>query len=275
MYWLTGFLILLVGTITGATRVVTKQTFSPELLSHLIEEYKITFLLNAPHQVTLTLKHETFKKTNFSSVKYWMVGGSKAPSSTVIEVNKYLTNGGIYNIYGMSEVAGAISTELLESRKTDSVGQLMYSMTAKIVDEFGERCGTGIDGEVCLKSNYKFLGYYGNEKATKELFDDEGFMMTGDIGHFDEGGFLCLVDRKKDLLKYQNFQISPSEIESFLLNLPQVKSACVIGIPDNVAGDLPAAAIVRNSDSISKKEIFDAVAGKIYINAMKIEKKKT
>lgn len=132
----------------------------------------------------------------------------------------------------------------------------------KIVDDDGNRCGVNVDGEICLKTTYKFIGYYNNREATEELFDKEGFLKTGDIGHFDEDGDLFIVDRKKDLLKYCNFQISPSEIDSYLIESPAIKSACVVGIPDPLVTDLPAAVVVRaDGSNITEEEICNMVAG--------------
>lgn len=253
-------MVLTVGTYYGGTRVITKQLFSPELQLRLIERYKVTLCVGAPYHLTLLLGCEAIKRTDLSSMKCYMVGGGKIPSSVPIEMNKYLPNGKVRSIYGMSEAAGFISTEVMGTNKCGSAGQLVNCVTVKIVDLEGRRCDVGIDGEICIKLNYKFLGYYGNKTATSEVFDDEGFLMTGDVGHFDGDGFLYLVDRKKDLLKYQNFQISPSEIEAFLIRLPQIKLVCVVGVPDDAGGDLIAAVVVRNSQDISEKEISDAVA---------------
>lgn len=93
----------------------------------------------------------------------------------------------------------------------------------KIIDESGKRCGVNVDGEICVKMQYKFLGYHGNPKGTDEFFDEEGFMKTGDIGHFDADADLFIVDRKKELLKYCNFQIAPSEIDAFLTESPNIQ----------------------------------------------------
>lgn len=266
LYWLSGLVVLLKGTLCGATRIITTETYSPELQLRIVEQYKVTFALNAPHQLVLMMKCDQFAKTDLSSLKFQMVGGSKLPFHVQKEMNFNLPNGNVHNGYGMSEIAGIASCDYPgPSGKDSSVGRLITGIQMKIIDDDGNRCGVNVDGEICLKVNYRFLGYYGNPKATNELFDDEGFIMTGDIGHFDEDGYLFIVDRKKDLLKYCNFQISPSEIDSYLIVSPGIKSACVVGIPDDAVTDLPAAVIVRaNGSNISEKEIFDMVAGKAF-----------
>lgn len=158
----------------------------------------------------------------------------------------------------MTETTLIATFPYLSNNGQDSVGFLFNGFRAKIIDDDGQKCGLGIDGEICLKSNYKFLGYYSNEKATMEAIDDDGFLMTGDIGHFDKNGYLYVVDRKKEMLKYCGMQISPSEIESFLLTSVKVKAACVVGIPDD-KGDLPAAVVIPNDKSLSEDELFNMV----------------
>lgn len=163
----------------------------------------------------------------------------------------------------MSEVGVIASCDFPEANAINTVGKLSKGTQVKIVDEHGNRCGPNVDGEICVrKTHYKILGYFANKSATDELLDAEGFLQTGDIGHFDENGCLCFVDRKKDLWKYNNIHISPSEIEAFLLESPHIHSACVVGIPSE-GNDLPAAVIVRASSSnISEREVYDLIAGK-------------
>lgn len=262
LYWLSGLLTLLIGTLNGATRLITTELFSPELLFRLIEQYKVTFVLNTPYQMVLSLKNALIKQTDLSSLKKYFVGGSKVPFGASIEFNKCVPNAKFFNAYGMSELSGVASSDFPESSGRDTVGQLVSGLTVKIIDGNGKRCGVNINGEICLKSQYKFIGYYGNQAATDELFDKEEFLLSGDIGYFDEDGYLYLVDRKKDLLKYCNFQISPSEIEAYLIESPDIKSVCVVGIPDDIATDLPAAVIIRNENSnITDKQIYKMVAG--------------
>lgn len=249
----------------GATRIITTKSFSPELLIRLIETYKITYVINSPYQILLTLKSDLMKNADLSSVKYYYVAGSIVPSELPANMEKFLPNGKILPVYGMSEIT-RISLATLEYRRYASVGQLWKRSTVKIVDKNGKRCGINEIGEVCAKPYFKFIGYYGNEKETKKLYDDEGFIRTADIGYFDNDGFLYLIDRKKDMLKYYGHQISPSAIENFLIESPEIKMACVVGIPNEITCELPTAVIVPNSGSnLSEKDVFDMVSGNLFL----------
>lgn len=261
LYWISTIVNVLRGLFSGATRIITTEVFSPELQLRMIEQYKVTFTINAPFQLVLMLKNEMFRKEDCSSLKYLITGGSKLPFQLKNDVEKYLPNAKVSVVYGMSEI-GQISSDFPYSNKKDSVGRLMDGYCMKIINDNGNRCGINEDGEICLKMNYKILGYFNNAEATKKAFDDEGFFLTGDIGHFDEDGELFFSDRKKDLLKYCGYQVSPSEIDAYLLTSNDIKSACVIGIPDSIATELLAAVIVRSEGSnVTEKDVFDMIAG--------------
>lgn len=96
---------------------------------------------------------------------------------------------------------------------------------------------------------------------TIKAFDDEGFYKTGDIGYFDSEGFLHVVDRIKDIIKYMNFQISPSDLEDIILKIPGVGQVCVAGIPTkDQSSELATAVIVKQpGSSLSAKEVVDTV----------------
>lgn len=105
-------------------------------------------------------------------------------------------------------------------------------------------------------------GYRNNPQATKETIDPQGWLHTGDIGYYDNQGFLYIVDRLKELIKFKGFQVPPAELEALLLTNPQIKDAAVIGIPDLEAGELPLAFVVRQPDSnITAEEVKKFVAG--------------
>ena len=105
-------------------------------------------------------------------------------------------------------------------------------------------------------------GYYNNAEATKNAIDDEGFYKTGDIGFFNDEGFLFIVDRKKDIMKYKGYQFNPSEIENVIENIEGVKLVAVVGIPDSIGSDLPTAVVVRQKgfQTLSEESVIAHVA---------------
>lgn len=255
---------MLTGTLFGATRIITNQVFTPELYLRLIEQYKATSAFNAPYQIGLILNHPNLPTANLTSLKYQFIGGSKVPFHLKTDLNRHLPNGRVHVVFGLSESGGFLTIDNPASDDKDTIGRLCIGGScAKVIDDDGNRCGIDTEGELCFEVPYKFVGYFGNKQATDEMIDAEGFIKTGDIGRFNEFGDLYHTGRKKELLKYCNFQIAPSEIDAYLTESPDIESACVAGIPDAM-GDLPAAAIVRaNGSNITEIDVETLVAGKI------------
>ena len=102
----------------------------------------------------------------------------------------------------------------------------------------------GEDGEVWVRGPQVMKGYLNNDAATKATIDDDGWLHTGDVGHVDDAGHLFVVDRLKELIKYKGFQVPPAELEALLLTHPAIADAAVIGVPDDEAGEIPAAFVV-------------------------------
>lgn len=219
--------------------------------------------MSAAHALVLALNCQKFYETDLSHIRLIMCAGSKLASSVDMRISERLENGFLVQAYGMSELGGCATMGVPSKDEDESVGLLSFGIEAKIVDDDGNRLGVNETGELCLKTKFKFLGYFDNEEATHDTIDDEGFLMSGDIGYFDEAHKLYIVDRKKDMLKYCGSQLSPTELEQYIIQDPRVKAVSVVGVPHEL-GDLPAAVIVQNDNDnpISKEEVEQMVAGK-------------
>lgn len=261
MHWVTGLIFLLMGTINAATRIITTKPFSPELQLQMIEKYKVTITFILSYHLIDVVKSGLISKVDLSSIKHLLVAGSRIPFTVRNELSSYLPHGCLNIIYGLTEMAATVAADFPTYSDKDTVGRLVNGFDVKIVDEDGIRCGIDADGEICIRSRYKFLGYYKNPQLTAETVDVDGFLLTGDVGHFDKDGYLYLIDRKKDLITY-HFKVSPSEIESLLIASPDIKSVCVVGVPHNEILEFPAAVIVRTTNStINENDVFRMVAG--------------
>lgn len=201
---------------------------------------------------------------DLSSIKTILTGGSIVSAELVEKTNKLLPNGCVRNVYGISEIGGLITFNY-PIAKQGSVGLLYEGTSIKIVNDNNELCGVDGKGEVLILPRYPVLGYYGNKKATDETVDSDGWIHTGDIGYFDKDGYLYLIDRKKDIMKYNGFQISPSEIENVILKLEGIRNVCVVGITE-LTTDLPAALVLRNDSDykVTEDEIINIVRSKYF-----------
>lgn len=131
----------------------------------------------------------------------------------------------------------------------------------KVVDENGKSLGPNQPGEICFKGDLIMKGYVNDMEATKNAIDKDGWLHTGDIGFYDTDKHFFIVDRLKELIKYNAYQVAPAEIEALLLSNPKVKDCGVIGIPDEKAGELPFAFVVKQPGvKLTDKEIIQFVA---------------
>jgi acyl-CoA synthetase (AMP-forming)/AMP-acid ligase II len=119
-------------------------------------------------------------------------------------------------------------------------------------------------GEICAKNKIPFMGYYNDPDKTAEIMKDN-YILTGDIGYFDEDEFLHIIDRKKDILKFQGFCVSPSEIESIINEIDLVISSCVVGIEDGFGNDILHAFVQRKNDELKEEDVLDYVKGNFTI----------
>lgn len=168
-------------------------------------------------------------------------------------------------MYGLTEVSGAVTITPKSNPKIGSSGVLVNGITAKVVDtQTKELCGPNQYGELWFKGPCIMKGYMGNDIATSETIDEDGFLHTGDIGFYDHDKYFYIVDRIKDLIKYKGFQVAPAELEAILLLHDGVKEVAVIGIPDERAVEVPKAFVVRNpAVHVTDEELINFVSGSL------------
>lgn len=264
VFWTAGLRFMLRCAQYGAKNIITKHSFSSELQLEIIEKYKVSILAGIPLNLLTCMRNNRINGMDLSCLKIIMFYGSKSPPYLVKEFNRYFPNAKIQTRYGMAEV-GRISDGFLNAKECSNVGRLVNGCIAKIVDDHGRRCGPNVTGEICVKKSNEFLGYYKDIEATVKAIDREGFFLTGDIGHFDQNGYLFFDDRKRFVITTFFFEgvILPTEIEAHLLSKPDIEEVCVVGIPILDNFELPSAVIVRQKDSsLTQRNVYDMIAGK-------------
>ena len=127
----------------------------------------------------------------------------------------------------------------------------------------GDPLPAGERGEVCIRGPQVMRGYWRRPEATAESIDAEGWFHTGDVGVLDDDGYLAIVDRTKDMLLYKGYNVFPRELEEHLFAVPGVAGAAVVGRPDEEAGELPVAYVVRRDDdagaALTRESVMAAV----------------
>ena len=137
------------------------------------------------------------------------------------------------------------------------VGQVAPHMQMKIIDlQTGKSLPAGKDGEICLRGPLMFKGYLNNEEATARTIDKDGWLHTGDVGHYNEDGHLFITDRIKEMIKFRYFSVFPAEIEACLLEHDGIAGVVVIGVKHKVDGECIRAYIeLKKGREVSENDI--------------------
>lgn len=259
IHCISGILCLINATINNITRIISYSPYNPQDALDIIKLYNIEMLMLTPSELTLMMSSIIFDKNILQSIKIFFILGSYLPYKLVKTLKEYLPLTSIYNCYYMSEICGAISYGDATTSK-GNCGQLIDNMELKIIDELGRQEIQYVVGEICVRTPYKWSGYYCNPQATTEIYDSEKWIHTGDMGYMDEQGCIYVIDRKMDILNYNNFQFYPTKIEQIILELPDIIEVCVCGIPNVLCNYLPAAAIVKSTNSsLNEQQIYNHV----------------
>ena len=248
----------------GGTVYIQRQ-FEPADVLNCIEQDRITQILLAPTMVHMVLEHSAIDKHDLSSIE--MVMYSAAPMPTPILRRGIARFGPVFlQMMGSSEGASiAFLPRCLhqpdgtpqEQERLLSVGFPFPNVGLRVVDDEGRDCEAGEPGEVLLNSPVMFRGYWNNSVATTESIRD-GWYHTGDVGRFDEDGFLYLVDRKKDMIISGGENIYSREVEEAILQHPAVSEAAVIGLPDETWGETVCAVVVLSpGGSATEAELIE------------------
>ncbi|RZC42565.1 luciferin 4-monooxygenase, partial [Asbolus verrucosus] len=243
-------------------KIVVIKKFEEKLFLKSIQDHKIAALWFAPPLVVLLAKSPLVEKYDLSCVKELTSGAAPLSKDTEETVKKRLNIPVIRQGYGLTEATLGVIMMAIGDTKHGSSGKVVTYMSCKVRDpDTGKSLGPGLVGELCFKGPMVMKGYYGNEEATRNSFTSDGWLLTGDLGYYDEDQYFYVVDRLKELIKYKAFQVAPAELEAVLLSNPKIKDVGVVGVPNEEAGELPLAFVVKNPDAnLTEKEVIDFVA---------------
>ena len=247
------------------------RPFTPDSLCKALQTHKINLLNCVPPALTKLSKHPGTTRAAFATVKRIRCGAAPLDAETEAKFSE-LTGVEVKQGWGMTELTLAGLDPSSGQQTPGSVGCLIPSTLAKVVDvSSGEPVAPGERGELLIKGDQVFSGYLSNPEETKASFTADGFFHTGDVVIVDpRTGEFSIVDRLKELIKYQGFQVAPAELEGILVTHPSVAAAAVVGRYDkSKATELPCAFIELSPKAKSqakdaaRKEIDDFVKSKV------------
>ena len=239
---LPGMAVLWVGG-----RLCLHREFDALAAIRSIERERLTGAWLAPVMTSAILSHPDREKHDVTSMKWVIGGGERTPEPRIRAFSAYFTGGRYIDAYGLTETCSGdtLMEAGKEIEKIGSVGRALAHVEIEIRDDSGRLLPPGENGEICLRGPKITRGYWKDPEKTSTSFFGDWFR-SGDIGYLDADGFLYLTDRKKDLIISGGENIASSEVERVLYQLPQIREAAVVGVPDERWGERPVAVVVLN-----------------------------
>jgi long-chain acyl-CoA synthetase len=267
LYHIYGMTVTMNNTIAAAGSMILIPRFDPVEVLSSIKKYRATVFCGVPTLYAVLNNHPKTPKYDLSSIKFCISGSSPLPPEVQRKFMD-ITGGVLVEGYGLTEASPVTHSNpldpTLKTVKIGSIGLTWPDTEAKIVNEStGEPLPAGMVGELVLKGPQVMKGYWNKPKETSEVLK-EGWLYTGDIAKQDEDGYYYIIDRKKDIIKFRGYSVYPREIEDVLYEHPAVHSCAVVGIQDELSGEIPKAfLVIKDGAKVTEEEIIEFVSRRV------------
>lgn len=246
-------------------RMVLTDVFKAEDALKIIEQEKVTIHHGVPTMFILELNHLKSASYDVSSLRTGIVGGAPCPVDIVRRIREEM-GCNICVSFGATETSSLTLTGFDDSDKvrSETLGKPIPQVEVKIVNDKKEVVPNGEIGEIVVRAPGLMKGYYGMPDATREVIDDEGWYYTGDMGKLNDQGYVYFEGRKKEMIIRGGYNIYPREVEELFYQHPAVLEAAVIGLPDEVLGEISCAVVcLKQGEVVSENELHEFVKTKI------------
>ncbi|MFJ7956039.1 AMP-binding protein [Streptomyces sp. NPDC096319] len=253
---------------SGATVVVLPR-FELDTFLGAIQKHHINGLYVAPPIVLALAKHPAVADYDLSSLRYVVSAAAPLDAALAEACSARLGLPPVSQAYGMTELSPGTHVVPLDAPAPPpgTVGKLLPSTEMRILslDDPEKDAAPGEEGEIAIRGPQVMKGYLGRPDATAAMIDGDGWVHTGDIGRVDEDGWLFVVDRVKELIKYKGFQVAPAELEALLLTHEGIADAAVIGVTGTDGTEIPKAFVVRQptAPGLTAEEVVAHVAARV------------
>ncbi|WP_374343502.1 class I adenylate-forming enzyme family protein [Phenylobacterium sp.] len=261
-------LVSFLPTLSNGGTAVLMPKFDAEQFLKLSEKHRVTHAMLVPVQYRRLMERPDFDSYDLSSFVMKFSTSAPFPAEIKADVLKRWP-GGLIEYYGMTEGGGSCGLQAHEfPDKLHTVGRPLPGHDIRLIDEDGKEVPQGEIGEVVGRSGAMMVGYHNQPGKTSEAewWSPEGlrYIRTGDVGRFDEDGFLTLMDRKKDMIISGGFNIYPSDLEAEIVKHPAVLEAAVVGVASKAWGETPVAFVaLKAGQSADPQEIKAFVNSKV------------
>ncbi|KAK3669892.1 hypothetical protein LTR78_010203 [Recurvomyces mirabilis] len=257
-FHITGLVHVLHLPILLNAEVIMVPQFTMQGMLDTVVEYQIRELLLVPPILIRMVRDPIVDKYDLSHLRRFSSGAAPLSEEIIQLLKQKFPQTGFKQGYGMTESCSCITAHppwLYDYKYAHAVGEICASTTVKIMKEDGTEAGIREPGEILAKGPQIVMGYLNNEKATKDTFDDEGYLHTGDQGYIDEQGVITISDRIKELIKVKGIGVAPAELEDCLLGHPKLEDVAVLSIADEYSGEVPKAYIVPKPNYNPSQEL--------------------
>lgn len=257
MFHVGGISAMTMIMLIGGTSILHKK-FDPNDILKTFETEKITYAFMVPSMWNLLLDVPNFKEYKVNSLRIICTAAASTPLELKKKLMNHFPNAGIFDTFGHSETFSTTTLKASDSlSKSGTVGLPYSNVEVRVVDENMNDCLPGEVGEIIYRGPTTMKKYYKNPEGTEEALKG-GWFHSGDLVKFDEGGYLTVVDRKKDMIISGGENIYPKEIEDVIYTHPDILEVAVVGVPDKKWGETVKAFIVtRNGKKLTEQDVAD------------------
>ena len=259
LYHIAGMQAMISAVYGGRTLIIQRQ-FEPSQWMDLVERERVDRAMMVPTMLKMLMDHEEFHDHDLSSLRVITYGAAPMPVEVVRRAISEFPETQFINAFGQTETAATItmlppddhvldgSPEELERKlkRLTSIGKPLEDVDVRIVDEDGEDVPVGEVGEIAARGQRLMKGYWNQDSATAETIRG-GWLHTGDLGYWDDDGYIFLAGRARDFIKRGGEMISPEEVEQVLHSHPDIEEAAIIGVEDIDWGERVRAVVVAKS----------------------------
>ncbi|MDD5108505.1 MAG: class I adenylate-forming enzyme family protein [Candidatus Omnitrophica bacterium] len=250
-----GGLIYIQNTIIFGLTMVLMERFSPLDFLKNVQNYKVNFFWIVPSMYYALLQLKEFETFNLSSLRWLVTFGASNSPDALRRFHQFCPKASLLNGWGLTETNAPTVVLPMGSENIESVGRPAPWIAVRVFSENAQEAPCGQVGEVAVKSWVVCDGYFKDEKLTRSTIRD-GWFYTGDLGRFDEKGFLYIVGRKKEMIKVGGEIVFEPEVEASLQKHPDIAEAAVIGVADKLRGEVPKAFLVAKvGKSLSEEDL--------------------
>ena len=235
--------------------LVTMPRFDLEVFLRICQDHRARRMWIVPPVALALAKHPLVDDYDLSALEQ-VFSGAAPMGNALSDAVASRFDCAMLQGYGMTELAPVSHITPLSTPRSGASGLAVPNTRCRIVSpETGADLPPGEEGELWIKGPQVMIGYLNNEQATKDTLTADGWLKTGDMAIIDADGYMFVVDRLKELIKYKGFQVAPAELEATLVAHPQIQDAAVIGQHDEEAGEIPVAFVVCQDPAPSQEEI--------------------